>query len=641
MHQLHEDTLRADDVIMLVKVGHSARWADDADDVYEHARKWWKASPVAARRARRVLAVAGGRVVAAYLPDWWEISDEPETQGRIAFHGVPAPDAAAFVGRPVAHLWPRGASNPVRYSTPAALAPDKHEGQPRPSSSSAELTPAENALLLRINQSWHPDMSAAELFEATRGFWVMSPTRAESVVRAFAVAHGIVREVYAPVAWSPSPTPGEEHRVGFDGNVADDRDRWVGLDVSAVFPHGSQNPVRYVDLDDLTAVPSAHAQDHVATRLEVRGSEPGLAEQVNPLLEAFDDDLLWSMSRAAQELFHSNTLSWLMWRHPVAAAPLRAVFEGPEPFHKLEVWREWKHIDLVARRSDGRARFVVENKLYSVPYAAQLESYASVDLPWSKDHGAQGARDTAYYLLALMDPTFDLPPPWQRVSYEQVLRALVVCDAQRFGSDADLFDRYRSLVRRLVELKDAVDPRKDLDGPFSVTAALGKLHHKSFTGPLQRMRFTGLAQAISEEHGSPLSLEVDVSRSKGLITYFRELSETRTIGWQFQEAQLRLFVLVQDEGLAGKGSERAAARAKVADAEYDGLVDFATAEAVLGDLLQPKTFVPGTWQRFAPDFVYRYRKVDEQTTTRQLAQALANLTAYVDAWRTSDHRAAN
>ncbi|QKE00300.1 hypothetical protein [Nocardioides marmotae] len=535
----------------------------------------------------------------------------------------------------MAHLYPKGAANPVRYTTVAALTgvtPSTVPSVVHPTGEASATAPT--CVLLRLRRTWHDDMTPEELYDATRGYWAMSLSKAETITRAFAVARGIVREVYEPVSWVPSPEPGEEHRIGFEGVVASDRDRWIGRDVSSVFPQGSQNPVRYVTLVDLdgpdpTGRPAATGTESPPAG---RGTEPDFVERVEPLLDALEGDLLWSMSRAAQELFHSNTLSWLLSEHPDAAASLAAVFD-PAGAGALEVWREYRHIDLVARRGQGAGRFVVENKLYSIPYPEQLTRYAEVDLPWSAGHGSCGATDTSYFLLTLMDPTFDLPSPWRRLSYEQVLTALDAIDVEELGRDADLVTRYRALVRRLVQLKGAVDPRENPDEPFSVRAALAGLGHKGFVGPLQRMRFTGLAQMTTEEYGTPVPLHVDITRAMGLITYERRLSATRSIGWQLQEGQLRLFVLVRDAELAGPGPDRAAARARVAEAEYADFVDFDPAEQVLGDLLLPKHFPTGHWQRFAPDFVYRYRKVDELVTTRQLAEALAELTAYVDAWR--------
>jgi hypothetical protein len=629
--------LSGEDRLLLVKIGKSAEQAADDAELYELARKWWKAAPAQVEKVRRVLGVHANKVVAAYEPTHWEVSTEPDTEGRVAFHGTVAADADRWVGLDVNTLFPQGASNPVRYTTVATLEPQAAQPVKAAVSSASPTSTGESLVLfLRLNQSWYDGITPEELCDVTRHWWVMSPTKAERVIRVLAVAEGKVREAYEPVAWSPSPVPGEEHRIGFDGHLADDRDRWVGMDVTSVFPHGSQNPVRYVAAADLglaaTREPAAPSEQPPVDVSDVRASDPDLAELVNPLLEALEADLMWSMSRAAQELFHSNTLASLMAQHPVAAAPLRALFEGPEPMDGLKVWREWKHIDLVAKRVDDKKRFVVENKLYSIPYPEQLELYAEKPLPWSDGHGPRGAADTSYFLLSLMDPTFELPPPWRHLSYDQVLRALEELAPRDLGSDAPLVERYCALVRRLVELKNAVDPRQDIDGPFSVQAALGDLHFKSFAGPLQRMRFTGLAQAVVETYGAQLPLKVDLSHSAGSLTYTRSLSDSRSIGWQFQEGQLRLFVLVRDRGLVGKGEELAAGRARVAEAEYVDFADLTAAEDVLGDLLESKSFEPGVWRKFAPDFVYRYRKVDPFTSTQLLAEALADLTAYVEAW---------
>jgi hypothetical protein len=637
MDEKQATDLSGEDRLLLVKVPKAAEQAAEDAELYELARKWWRAAPTQVEKVRRVLGVHANQVVAAYEPTHWEVSTDPDTEGRVAFHGAVAADVDRWVGLDVSGLFPPGASNPVRYTTVATLRPEAAEP------TETDLLPASRGstgeplvLLLRLNQSWYDGIRPEELYDVTRHWWVMSPTKAERVIRVLAVAEGKVREAYEPLAWSPSPVPGEEHRIGFDGHVADDRDRWVGMDVSSVFPQGSQNPVRYVAAEDLGLTtkrgPAVPFEQAPLEAREVRAGEPDLAELVNPLLQALEADLMWSMSRGAQELFHSNTLASLMAQHPVAAAPLRALFEGAEPIGELEVWREWRHIDLVARRVDSRTRFVVENKLYSIPYAKQLELYAKKPLPWSEGHGPRGAADTSYILLSLMDPTFELPPPWRHLSYDQVLRVLEELSSRDFGSDAALVERYCALVRRLVELKDAVDPRQDIEGPFSVQAALGDLHHKTFAGPLQRMRFTGLAQAVVETYGAQLPLKVDLSHAAGSLTYTRALNDSRSIGWQFQEAQLRMFVLVRDRGLVGKGEELAVARARVAEAEYVDFAELTVAEDVLGGLLEPKSFEPGVWRKFAPDFVYRYRKVSPATSTQLLAEALAELTAYVEAW---------
>lgn len=630
--------LRHDDKVLLVKIDHSAAVAADHAALYELARKWWKASATQVQPVRRVLALVNNQVFAAYEPHRWEAANTPDLLGRVAFHGDVAPDAVQWVGTDVSHLFPPGAANPVRYTTVAALMPgygepstDRDGPQDQPTAETAEEDPL--ILMLRINQSWQPDISAADLYDATRRWWVMSATKAEKVVRALAVANGIVREVYLPSAWGPCPEPGQEHRIGFDGVVADDRDRWVGADVSSIFPSGSQNPVRYVRAADLDmpAEESMSSHRRIAVSSEDTTS-PGLAELVNPLLKAFEADVMWAMSRGAQELFHSNTIAALLTEHPRAAAPLAGLFADDDSTTAWNVWREWKHLDLVAESASGRGRFVVENKLYSVPYPAQLANYCSKPLPWAKNPGRNGDSETSYHLLSLMAPAFELPAPWRWVPYEHLLRALDQLDPTHFGEDATLVERYRALVRRLVELKDAVDPRQDVEGPFAVDQAFGILPSKYFLGPIQRMRFSGLAQLISDEFGEHLPLVVDISKAEGSITFTHRLSDDRAVGWQFQGGQLRLFVLVQDAGLVGKGDRLAAARAAIADAEYLSFADFECASAVLGERLGPLVQGPGEWRRFAPDFVYRYCKVDPTTPSGQLAEALSELTLHVKTW---------
>ncbi|QBR91832.1 hypothetical protein [Nocardioides euryhalodurans] len=634
--------LRDDDKVLLVKVDHSAALAADHDALYELARKWWKASATQVQPVRRVLAIVNNKVLAAYEPYRWEVATDPDLLGRVAFHGDVAPDADQWVDTDVSHLFPQGAANPVRYTTVAALKPAG--GVPSPDRDDpmgqavAPLAGEEPLiLLLRINKSWHDGISDVDLYDVTRHWWVMSATKAEQVVRVLAVANGIVREAYLPVAWGPCPVPGEEHRIGFDGVVAEDRGRWVGADVSSIFPPGSQNPVRYVRAADLDmpTVGSLSGDRSIVVSSEDTSS-PGLPELVNPLLKAFEADLMWAMSRGAQELFHSNTIAALLTEHPRAAAPLAGLFADDDAATEWNVWREWKHLDLVAESASGRDRFVVENKLYSVPYPAQLANYRSKPLPWAKNPGRTGDSETSYYLLSLMAPAFELPSPWRWVPYEHLLRALGRLDPTHFGEDATLVERYRVLVRRLVELKDAVDPQQDVEGPFAVKEAFGILPSKYFLGPIQRMRFSGLAQLISNEFGEQLPLVVDISKAEGSITYTRRLSDDRAVGWQFQGGQLRLFVLVQDAGLAGKGDRLAAARAAIADAEYVSLADFSSVATVLGERLGPLVQGPGEWRRFAPDFVYRYCKVDPTTSSAQLAEALSELTLHVKTWGTLD-----
>ena len=113
------------------------------------------------------------------------------------------------------------------------------------------------SLLIRINRLYRHTMSAAELYEATRGIWKVG-VRRNSAHYAMAVFEGVVREVYRIKRWHPAGTltyrTGIHQRLDvkgrweFSGTRAEPevrdlyRDRWVG----SYLARGAQNPVTYV-----------------------------------------------------------------------------------------------------------------------------------------------------------------------------------------------------------------------------------------------------------------------------------------------------------------------------------------------------------------------------------------------------------
>ena len=250
--------------------------------------------------------------------------------------------------------------------------------------------------------------------------------------------------------------------------------------------------------------------------------------RVEACLEPLQSDLLWSMSRAGQELFHSNTLGFLMERYPDATTPLRRLFEGDVAAGPVKIWRDLHQLDLVGRSETSR--YIVENKLYSIPYPGQLMRYLAKPLPWEPKPGPGGADATSYVLLSLMEPSFRLPAPWVLRSYQQVSSALDEVAPTEVGSDADLFLRYRSMVRRLVVLKDAVDPRKRPDEAFTVGDLLGDPDLRWFSGPLQRMRYSGLLELVRDLHEPACDFAVGLSNTRGLADYLFPLKKHRSVG---------------------------------------------------------------------------------------------------------------
>jgi hypothetical protein len=120
------------------------------------------------------------------------------------------------------------------------------------------VTVTEPALLIRINKLYRHTMTPGELYEATRGFWKVRADR-NHVDYALAVYDSVVREVYRVEAWFKAGTTFTTRdtsdrdlsgRWEFVGRVAENgvRRKYLYGDVSAEFPAGAQNPVKYVNV---------------------------------------------------------------------------------------------------------------------------------------------------------------------------------------------------------------------------------------------------------------------------------------------------------------------------------------------------------------------------------------------------------
>lgn len=114
------------------------------------------------------------------------------------------------------------------------------------------------ALLIRINRLYRHNMTAEELYEATRGVWKVGP-RCVNARYAFAVFEGVVREVYGIDSWHDAATTPyttrdasqltTKGRREFLGRVAEAtiRDAHVGRSVAEEFRRGLRSPVVYVN----------------------------------------------------------------------------------------------------------------------------------------------------------------------------------------------------------------------------------------------------------------------------------------------------------------------------------------------------------------------------------------------------------
>lgn len=117
------------------------------------------------------------------------------------------------------------------------------------------------AVLIRISQEYHADLTPEQLYERTRRYWKVDLARAARARYAFAVSGGIIRAVYEIDRWIPStsdPEPWDPTRLrpgtgiyptrnAFFGRPANALASTVGMTVDHIFKQGAQNPIKDVN----------------------------------------------------------------------------------------------------------------------------------------------------------------------------------------------------------------------------------------------------------------------------------------------------------------------------------------------------------------------------------------------------------
>jgi len=117
----------------------------------------------------------------------------------------------------------------------------------------------EPALLIRISKLFNEKMSQEQLYEATRGVWVIGIDR-DQAQYALSIAGGLVREVYEIGTWQPAGTAtyktrpktdvSIQGRWEFTGKLAPEaiRKKYIGTSVAHYFQKGNSNPINYANI---------------------------------------------------------------------------------------------------------------------------------------------------------------------------------------------------------------------------------------------------------------------------------------------------------------------------------------------------------------------------------------------------------
>jgi hypothetical protein len=483
---------------------------------------------------------------------------------------------------------------------------------------------------LNVRQSWREGMDIDEVYDITRGSWVVGRQR-EQAEYAVAVAKGLVRGVFLIHGWRPRHLADDgghakNARWGFDGEPSLEHEHLIGADVSELFPQGAANPVRYLNLSDEspTVIPSAWESDRPASA----GRSDALASlcaqlQANPVLH---------LSLTSKELFHSNLLGWLFERSADLAVDVLRPLLKADPAQSLHaVQRESHHLDLVVHLP-GYRPVVVENKVFSLPHEEQLDGYAAKNIP------AAGLAGATKVLLSLSDPGWPEGRygSWTWLSYEDVAARLLPSVEKHLPGDrftAELVRHWTSMVAvlRHIAVLTAPSPAE----PLLLDAdAVELLRGVRLQDVFQKLR-TRRVRHLLQQHLEGSAVEVDdlessFTNGSPLLSGRLAMPDGSEIGWQLQGSQWRRFVITPEQ-LMGRTEVKRQERIAYADAKHSSWFAFSPEQA-----LGPFPSAPSTeYKHFAPGFLYDYIRIPGISVLMvlQLAElVLREAAVYRGAW---------
>jgi hypothetical protein len=456
-------------------------------------------------------------------------------------------------------------------------------------------------------------MPEDELYDATRGWWVLGPKR-EQAPYAVAVARGVVRAVYEVHSWRPryynddAATLSPKVRWGFDGAISDEHGFLVGTDVRHLFPAGAANPVTYVNLDETSRPATPPPAPSTDRMVMVREQVERLQE--NPVLV---------LSLHSKELFHSNLLGWLVERFPSAGASVLRPWLVPDLSRDvLRVRREKYHLDLIVELP-GYKHLVIENKVFSLPDPAQLLGYSDKNIP------SAGAADGTRVLLSLLDPGWPERQwkgwtwaPWHDVTL-RMLQEPEVVEGDAFVST--LVKSWAELIASLTNIATLVAPTSDTETFLLDGDVLELLEQVRLDDAMQKFRTFAMRLRV-EEALNAADIVVDEVESgfrnaTPLLSVKVATADEGQIGWQLQGGQWRRFVIVPPKH-GGRGDLAREKRSAYVQSQHAAWLNFHTEQEI-------GPFAPApdaAFKHFAPDFAYNYVRVPELTVATLLELAV-------------------
>ena len=302
---------------------------------------------------------------------------------------------------------------------------------------------------------------------------------------------------------------------------------------------------------------------------------------------------------------------------------------GAQTVALREVQRERNHLDLWFRWPD-RNPLVVENKVFSLPDEEQLKKYAP--------RAAAGGESPAFWLLSLIDPSWPDGRKtlggveWRWLSYKELAERIRCALTPGDSSYAtETMRHYADVVDLLCELVGNVvvtDTNETVSLQDNVRKALSDGRLISAMGKLRAMTVAQrVSQALTAAGIAETVVESGLTHSLPWIEWFRAIGRAQgaRAGWQLQGDRFQL--AIKTPHLGGVLEAERQARYDFAKANED-LFDFGLLDDILGTADSaaqplPRPGNPLGFNRYDPDFVYRYKKTPDLTVAQLEAAAVA------------------
>jgi hypothetical protein len=344
--------------------------------------------------------------------------------------------------------------------------------------------------------------------------------------------------------------------------------------------------------------------------------------RIKEICGRLNDEAVYHWSLHSKELFHSNVLGWFCEKYPSAATRVFQRWVPQQDTNKHWVLREKYNLDLVVQLP-GLAPLVIENKVFSPPDESQLDRYAEQNI--KELEKAEDIKVGALSLLSLSPPNWDnykytssTGDSWRYMSYRDLALALDEVADEILGFDGEVLRRYLVFITLLQELTDEVSVIND-ETAFSfnsetkaflkvarLDSAFGKLRARSTIAAVRE-------SMKGHENFNDITFHANFTNGEPLVEAMLRCANGDELGWQLQGTQWRL--AVRTDKHLGKTDELRELRFRYVRENYGEWFDFSPVTNSIGRSVdkQSQKEKKGTFNRYDPNFVYLYRKLEDLT----------------------------